>query len=416
MSTFKRDDWRGFINVIHGRRAIISFAVLLITISFLTYYSYNTNQIDKPSYHGGSIVNPPGNGTAGSKQPQNPSSSDNHSSSKTPTNPDALDDILDELRATESSFNSSTIASTKNASTVSTSPAPLGSGIPLRVMFLGASVTRGDVSIGKLGFRSPLRDRLAALGNPVNFVGSQRVGAFIDNDLEAYPGNRIDQIHDHSTRIVSSTKPNVFVLHVGSNDCLQKHDTENAGKRMRDLINYLFNTSPRATIIMSTLLTNTVPDKEPCILDLNIQIRKLASALEREGRPVVLAEMHCEQGLPYRPVPADISPDGTHPFDGGYALMADIFFSAFLEADSRGFLKSPEQNGVPDDGELERADEPFIFESEPPKKAPTPPKDGSVKDNIKAGTSKHESDKDGSAVKNMNVPPKRAHERMAKAT
>ncbi|TGJ88073.1 hypothetical protein E0Z10_g625 [Xylaria hypoxylon] len=253
-------------------------------------------------------------------------------------------------------------------------PTPLSSGIPLRVMFLGASVVRGDISVGNLGFRSPLRDKLAALGNPVNFVGSQRFGAFKDNDLEAYPGNRIDQIHDHATRIVPSTKPNVFVIHVGSNDCLQKHDTPKAGKRMRDLIAYLFKASPQATIIMSSLLTNTVPNQEPCILDLNIQIRRLASALQREGRPVVFAEMHYEQGLPDRPLPADISSDGTHPFDHGYGVMADIFFSAFVDADKRGFLKAPEENGVPDDGELERVDEPFVFQSEPPKKKPHPPK------------------------------------------
>ncbi|GAW12403.1 hypothetical protein ANO14919_017690 [Xylariales sp. No.14919] len=84
--------------------------------------------------------------------------------------------------------------------------------------------------------------------------------------------------------------------------------------------------------------------------------------------------MHCEQGLPDRPLPADISPDGTHPFDHGYGLMADIFFSAFVDADRRGSL-NPEANGIPGDGELEGADDPFIFESEPPEKRANPPKD-----------------------------------------
>ncbi|KAI0145048.1 carbohydrate esterase family 3 protein [Xylariaceae sp. FL1272] len=251
-------------------------------------------------------------------------------------------------------------------------PIPLAGGLPLRVMFLGASVTRGDVSIGNLGFRAPLRDRLAALGNPINFVGSQRLGTFIDNDLEAYPGNRVDQIHAAAMKVVPDLKPNVFVLHVGSNDCLQKHDTANIGNRMNDLVNYLFYTSPRATVIMSTLLTNTVPSKEPCILDINTQIRKLASRLQRMGSPVILAEMHCEQGLFDRPIPADISPDGTHPFDHGYGLMADIFYEAFIEADERKFLKTPEENGVPPDGEKERKDQP-IWET-PRKKKPTPAK------------------------------------------
>lgn len=235
-------------------------------------------------------------------------------------------------------------------------------------MFLGASVTRGAMSVGNLGYRSPLRDKLAALGNPINMVGSQRVGAFVDNDVEAYPGNRIDQIHAHATHIVSGTKPNVFVLHVGTNDCLQTHDTAGAGARLRDLVSYLLRASPRAAVVLSSLLTNTVRGKEACIIDVNAQIRRLASALQREGKPVVLAEMHYEQGLPDRPLPADISSDGTHPFDHGYGLMADIFFDAFVEADRRGVLRAPEENGVAEDGERERADEPFVFGDEGEKK------------------------------------------------
>ncbi|KAF2973166.1 hypothetical protein GQX73_g295 [Xylaria multiplex] len=364
MGTSKRDDWRGFLED-----------------NYSTQHR-NTTEVDSLPYHGDSSINALEDAPTAKSQLQDPSvSSSGFLISEPPIDSKTTGDSIEKTLVIESSSDSSIVAPIQNAPTL---PTPLGSGVPLRVMFLGASVVRGDVSVGNLGFRYPLRDRLVSLGNPVNFVGSQRLGAFKDNDLEAHKGNRIDQIHDHATRIVPSTKPNVFVLHVGSNDCLQKHDTANAGKRMRDLIAYLFKTSPQATVIMSTLLTNTVPKKEPCILDLNIQIRKLASALQREGKPVVLAEMHCEQGLPDRPLPADISPDGTHPFDHGYALMADIFFSAFVDADRRGFLKAPEENGIPDDGELERINEPFIVESEPPKKKPNPPKDKPVVGNKKA--------------------------------
>ncbi|KAI1361866.1 SGNH hydrolase-type esterase domain-containing protein [Xylaria arbuscula] len=248
-------------------------------------------------------------------------------------------------------------------------------------MCLGASVARGAVSIGNLGFRSPLRNKLAALGNPINFVGSQRLGAFKDNDLEAYAGGRIDQIHAHAEKIVPQLRPNVFVIHVGSNDCLQKHDTANAYERYRDFVLYLLTTSTRATVIISTLLTNTVPSQEPCILDVNIQIRRVASELQRQGRRVVFAEMHCEQGYPDRPVVADISPDGTHPFDHGYELMADIFFEAFLQADKRGFLQTLEQNGIPEDGELERSHEPELFEPPPPKKPKPAPQQAQTAEN-----------------------------------
>ncbi|CAJ2510450.1 Uu.00g051530.m01.CDS01 [Anthostomella pinea] len=231
---------------------------------------------------------------------------------------------------------------------------PIADGIPLRVLFMGASVTRGDVSTGNLGYRAPLHDKMTAVGNPVNFVGSVRLGNFPDNDLEAFPGNRVDQIYVRALQIVPKTKPNLFVLHVGSNDCLQGWDTANFEWRVRELVEYLLKESPRGTVIMSTLLTNTVAGKEACILDVNIQMRRLASALQREGRPVVMAEMHCEQGLPDRPQPHHISPDGTHPFDEGYGMMTEIFWKAILEADERGFFQEPEDNGVPLDGNAER--------------------------------------------------------------
>lgn len=231
---------------------------------------------------------------------------------------------------------------------------PIADGIPFRVMFMGASITRGDMSTGNLGFRKPLRDKLVSAGNAVNLVGSQQLGNFKDNDLEAYPGNRIDQVHEHATHIIPETKPNLFILHVGTNDCLQKWDTGNLAARMGEFVDYLLATSPRATVIMSTLITNTVPDTEPCILDVDSQIRGVASAFKGEGKPIVLAEMHYSQGLPGRPQPSDISPDGTHPFDPGYAMMAEIFWAAILEAENKGILKSPEDNGISEDGDAEK--------------------------------------------------------------
>ncbi|RWA08970.1 hypothetical protein EKO27_g6118 [Xylaria grammica] len=268
----------------------VNMVNFILTVE-LTYSFHSTVEVDALPYLDSSSINPPGDGTLGSQQPQ-----DLHFSS-------------DGLLVPEPSRDPNT-----------------------RKGSVGEHIVVGSSS------------NSTALGNPVNFIGSRRLGAFKDNDLEAYPDNRIDQIHDHATRIVPSTKPNVIVLHVGSNDCVQKHDTANAGKRVRDLITYLFKTSPQATIVISTLLAKT-------------------------------AEMHCEQGLPDRPLPADISPDGTHPFDHGYRMMADIFFSAFVDADRRGFLKAPEANGIPDNGELGRADDPFISESEPPEKRANPPKD-----------------------------------------
>ncbi|KAM0813449.1 putative SGNH hydrolase-type esterase domain-containing protein [Seiridium cardinale] len=235
---------------------------------------------------------------------------------------------------------------------------PVADGTPLRIMTLGASVCRGDVSNGTVGFRKPLRDKLVSVGNMVNMVGSARVGEMKDNDVEAHPGNRVDQVHEWATYSVPAAKPNLFLMNVGSNDCLQYWDLPNYHVRLHDFIDFLLAQSPRGTVVMSTLLTNTVPNIEPCILDINRQIRELYEALREQGRPVVLAEMH-DQFVPKgdtleRPHPGHISPDGTHPGDEGYAMMANIFYQTIRKADSNGFFQAAEDVGIPDDGDAER--------------------------------------------------------------
>ncbi|KAJ2988007.1 hypothetical protein NUW58_g4202 [Xylaria curta] len=136
-------------------------------------------------------------------------SSDEPSIFETPVSASSPDAFPEEPPIAQSSVDSSATISTQAVSASGPLSLPLSDGSPLRVMFLGASVTRGAVSVGNLEYRSPLRDRLAALENPVNFVISQRVGAFKDSDTEAYPGNRIDQAHEHATRIVPSRRPNI---------------------------------------------------------------------------------------------------------------------------------------------------------------------------------------------------------------
>ncbi|KAI0168190.1 SGNH hydrolase-type esterase domain-containing protein [Pestalotiopsis sp. NC0098] len=234
----------------------------------------------------------------------------------------------------------------------------IANGVPLRIMTLGASVCRGDVSNGTLGFRKPLRDKLVANGNMVNMVGSVRVGEFLDNDVEAHGGNRVDQVHDWASYSVPLTKPNLFLINVGSNDCLQKWDTPNYHVRLNDFVSFLLEQSPNGTVVLSTLLTNTVPGTEPCIFDINEQIRALYARMREQGMRVVMAEMH-DQFVPEgdtleRPHPGNITPDGTHPDDAGYAMMAKIFYQTILEADRNGFITRAEDNGVAVDGEAGR--------------------------------------------------------------
>ncbi|KAJ2976498.1 hypothetical protein NUW58_g8070 [Xylaria curta] len=195
----------------------------------------------------------------------------------------------------------------------------IADGTPLRIMCLGASIVKGETSPDSNGFRKTLRAELADIGASINMVGSQRYGDMPDNDFEAYGGFKVSQIHERSKPSVSKLRPNIFVINVGTNNVLQRKELNVAGKDMEAFIDDLLEASPRSTVVLSTLLTNTVPNREPLILDLNRQFREVFK--KYDDKPVVLAEQHPSEGLPGVPQVADIGPDGSHPLESGYEIM-----------------------------------------------------------------------------------------------
>ncbi|KAK8130947.1 carbohydrate esterase family 3 protein [Apiospora sp. TS-2023a] len=262
-------------------------------------------------------------------------------------------------------------------------------------MFIGASIARGEQSTHDVGYRQQLRDWMAAQGNPVNCVGTQRFGyyvddggsgngnsghrlgdntsngtAFRDDDNEAYGAHRIRDLHEKCRVAVPMYRPNLMIVQIGTSDCWREDDPVNIISRYKDFVRYLLlpddnggvqqvdergnKAGVDATVIVSTLVTTPNKDKERCFFSANAQIRQAALDLQREGLPVVLAEMHYDQGLPGRPREIDIGPDEIHPTDDGYLMMGDIFKEAIREADQKGFIKRAVDNGVPDDGNAER--------------------------------------------------------------
>ncbi|KAI1080564.1 carbohydrate esterase family 3 protein [Whalleya microplaca] len=263
----------------------------------------------------------------------------------------------------------SELASGASSSTVKTKPyarpgyeAPLAKGIPLRIMALGASTTRGDSpeeGIDNNGFRRPLRQKLMDVGNKVNFVGTQRLGNMTDNDIEAYPGVVTSTIHGNAKNAVPKSKPNLFLVNAGSNDCFQHVDIDNFYKRYDALVEYLLEASPRSTVIVCTILPTW--DKRfngrEDVWRVNPQIRRLAKIYKAQGKPVVLAELQGPDGIQ----DGNLASDGMHPGTAGYEMMATKMYDAIVEADAKGFLQPPEPvAGILDDGDDERKDKDYM--------------------------------------------------------
>ncbi|KAH7022917.1 SGNH hydrolase-type esterase domain-containing protein, partial [Ilyonectria destructans] len=213
----------------------------------------------------------------------------------------------------------------------------VGGNVELRLMPLGASITDGKGSDDGNGYRKTLRDLLVADGNKVDMVGSRESGDMDDNQNEGWNGLRIDQVLEKAKASVPELLPNLITINVGTNDCVQDYDIENAAGRMEEMLRYLWKTSSKATVILSTLLVNGDSDVEERVLEVNKQFKVLAENMTAESRKVILVDMHSSDG----PQEGDLV-DGTHPDSAGYQKMAELWFKGIEDAASRGWLESPE--------------------------------------------------------------------------
>jgi lysophospholipase L1-like esterase len=226
-------------------------------------------------------------------------------------------------------------------------------------MGLGASTVFGAESHDQTGWRASLREHLVSIGNPVNMVGSERIGDMVDNDIEAFPGARIDAVYDYSHSVLTKMKPNLAIIYVGSNDNFQNASLHNMFKRYYELVNYVLTSSPKVTIVMGTLMPTTETEMwggQDRVGGMNEQLRRLYQIFVREGKPVVLIEMGDENGVQIE----NLGRDHMHPSAAGYQIMSRKFFEGILEADARGFLQPAEPVvGIDDDGEAGRKDDAY---------------------------------------------------------
>ncbi|KAG7113316.1 Multidomain esterase like protein [Verticillium longisporum] len=220
----------------------------------------------------------------------------------------------------------------------------------LRIMPVGASIVRGDPAepgdTDKNGFRKAVRDKLRWDGWKVNMVGSLSGGTMADNNVEAIPGERIDQIHTRLRTTAPVWQPNLYLINAGTNDASQDM-VAGAGERMKAMIDTIFSITPDATVILSTLLHHR--DFQPRVVQINDQYRRLVKSyqggdLEKPTAKVFLAEMQDD----FLKFPEDFH-DPLHPNRGGFRKMAAVWVWAIDQVNGLNWLNAPKAAGFTDD-------------------------------------------------------------------
>jgi hypothetical protein len=112
-----------------------------------------------------------------------------------------------------------------------------------------------------------------------------------------------------------------------------------AGVNVTNLINDIFKQSPGATVILTTILVNSVAAQDACRVTVNQQYTALANKFQSTGAKLILVDMRSPAG----PLVTDLA-DGRHPNDAGYVKMANVWFSGIQDVISKGMLVRPSTN------------------------------------------------------------------------
>jgi lysophospholipase L1-like esterase len=210
---------------------------------------------------------------------------------------------------------------------------------------LGASITQGlDIGIVQslqIGYRKPLREELRYRGYAVNMVGSRTQGDFLDNQHEGWPGFEIDQVAEKMLPVLTTQKPNLVLILVGSNDCFHGKRENNmeyvraTKDRMRKMIERIYSEVADATIILATLPPTREPSNELWIKTANSGYKELAQELAKQGRKIELVDMYTTWFLP------EEYSDTIHFKPPGYKKMSALFAGAFSRVEAKGWLSAP---------------------------------------------------------------------------
>lgn len=202
-------------------------------------------------------------------------------------------------------------------------PCP-SNGTPCKILPLGDSITRGAKSSNDAGYRSQLFKLIVAAGQKVTFTGSltngptQESGQPFPRMHEGHSGWTISQLAPLIPSPAFDSKPNIILLHIGTND-IGSRDPAGMATRLEALIDKLAQNGPDALIVVAQI-TPARTDND--IRDAyNAKIPGIVQSQSAKGRHIVSVDMN---KLPM----TGLNSDGVHPNDQGYAYMAGIWYAA----------------------------------------------------------------------------------------
>ncbi len=236
---------------------------------------------------------------------------------------------------------------------VSSSPAPNGtayafesirairdSGVPIRILPLGDSITEGYPR--PRSYRYFLWIKMIETGIDFDFVGSLNssrgftryrppsYGRYYDHDHEGHLAWSTDHIltgHPKGdgqklSEWLKAYTPDIALVLLGTNDMIASECTLSTAGKLRQIIEALRGDNPNVIVLIAKLIPVAPPPVNRRIDKLNERIDTIAKEMSAAASPVIVVDLN--SGFDAR---ADTY-DGLHPNESGERKMADKWFEA----------------------------------------------------------------------------------------
>lgn len=196
----------------------------------------------------------------------------------------------------------------------------------VRIMPLGDSITQGNRH--QNSYRRPLWHALQEAGLEVDFVGSQRRNHWgrppdpdFDMDHEGHWGWRADQILPRLDKWAAAARPDIVLVHLGTNDVAHGKSPEQIADELTAIIETFRAHNPKVAVLVAQLIDNAFISTQ--VQALNRVISGLSGHATPKS-PVIIVDQWT--GFD----PRTHTYDGTHPNDAGERLMATRWAEALL--------------------------------------------------------------------------------------
>jgi lysophospholipase L1-like esterase len=190
------------------------------------------------------------------------------------------------------------------------------------------------------GYRMQLFHQALTNNKNITFVGTLTNGpGMVDGQSfpqrhEGHGGWKISQIAGVIDNAISSSKPHIVLLKIGTNDINGNDNLANAPTRLANLIDQICKDAPNALLVVSAIVPTTTDGTNNNVRSYNTAIKQKAEAAAAAGKHVVFVDNYqaFTNNANYKTA---LMADNLHPNSAGYTVLGDSFYnviSSYLPA------------------------------------------------------------------------------------